>query len=191
MRIGVKSPEWVEGQQCQEPPQPAWQQPVSETQGSPGVCAPGCPMTWLTTLTWPLSSHYPRLYWIQAAASLLQQGALQGSQVAAVSPLEAIPGSSPKCQPRRAELKEHTCPLWRGGHPNATEAPPAQAFKYSIIISGCLWSVAQDSSVRTAAGHSGHSSVSSVCSQGSGGSASPSGLIQSQSNSIPSSPTSL
>ena len=50
---------WVQGQQCQEPPQPAWQQLVSETQVSPGVCEPGPPMSWLKTLTWPLSSHCP------------------------------------------------------------------------------------------------------------------------------------
>lgn len=102
-------------------------------------------LSWLTTLPRPLGSRCLRLYWPCAAESSSLSpsplGGLQGSQVAAVSPLEVIWRSSPKCQPRRAEVKEHACPLWRSGHPNATEVPPAQAFKCSSVPSGCLCGV--------------------------------------------------
>lgn len=48
------------------------------------------------------------------------------SREAAV-PLEATPKFS-KMLAQRAELKEHTCPLWKGGCPNATQAPPGPGF---------------------------------------------------------------
>ena len=134
---------WAEGLQCQESPGNKHPLKHRAVQGSvrraPNTSAP--PVLWLMTLTWPLSSHCPMLYQPCAVALLPLEGGLQGSQGAAVSPPEAILGSSLKCQPRRAELKEHACPLWRVGHPNATEAPPAQAFKYSIVLSGCLCGV--------------------------------------------------
>lgn len=138
-RARAKLPVWAEGQGCQEPPQavPLKQPPApSEIRSGPGVSAPSSNDS--CCLLSPLNG--PELS-LPHAPSAMCRGILapRGRTAGVPGGCErGDSGSSPKCQLRRAELKEHACPLWRGGHPNVTKHHPARAFKYSNVLSGCL-----------------------------------------------------